>query len=77
MFEGSYVALVTPFYPDGSINFDRLKQLCQWHVDNGTDGLVVLGTTGEPPTITDDERTSIIECAQARCARPPGTDGKK
>ena len=35
MFEGSYVALVTPFYPDGSINFDRLKQLCQWHVENG------------------------------------------
>ena len=39
MFEGSYVALVTPFYPDGSINFERLKQLCQWHVENGTDGL--------------------------------------
>ena len=60
MFEGSYVALVTPFYPDGSINFERLKQLCQWHVENGTDGLVVLGTTGESSTMTHEEDDAVI-----------------
>ena len=62
MFEGSYVALVTPFYPDGSINFDRLKQLCQWHVENGTDGLVVLGTTGESSTTDTAEDAAIVRC---------------
>ena len=62
MFEGSYVALVTPFYPDGSINFDRLKQLCQWHVENGTDGLVVLGTTGESSTTDAAEDAAIVRC---------------
>lgn len=50
MFQGSYVALVTPFHPDGSVNYEKLKQLCDWHVENGTDGLVVLGTTGESST---------------------------
>ena len=62
MFEGSYVALVTPFYPDGSINFERLKQLCQWHVENGTDGLVVLGTTGESSTTDAAEDAAIVRC---------------
>lgn len=46
MFQGSYVALVTPFHPDGSVNYEKLKQLCDWHVENGTDGLVVLGHDG-------------------------------
>ena len=46
MFKGSFVALVTPFHPDGSVNFEKLKELCRWHIDNGTDGLVILGTTG-------------------------------
>ncbi len=62
MFEGSYVALVTPFYPDGSINFEKLKQLCHWHVENGTDGLVVLGTTGESSTTDAAEDAAIVRC---------------
>ena len=62
MFEGSYVALVTPFYPDGSVNFEKLKQLCQWHVENGTDGLVVLGTTGESSTTDAEEDAAIVRC---------------
>ena len=62
MFEGRYVALVTPFYPDGSINFEKLKQLCHWHVENGTDGLVVLGTTGESSTTDAAEDAAIVRC---------------
>ena len=42
MFEGSYVALVTPFHEDGTVNFEKLKQLCNWHVENGTDGIVAV-----------------------------------
>jgi len=44
-FSGSYVALVTPFHEDGSVNFDKLKELTRWHVEQGTDGIVALGTT--------------------------------
>lgn len=62
MFEGSYVALVTPFYADGSVNFEKLKELCKWHVENGTDGLVVLGTTGESSTTDAAEDAAIVRC---------------
>ena len=62
MFEGSYVALVTPFYPDGSVNFAKMKELCEWHIANGTDGLVVLGTTGENPTTEHDEDAALVRC---------------
>ena len=62
MFEGSYVALVTPFYPDGSVNFEKLAELCDWHVQSGTDGLVVLGTTGESSTTDAQEDAAIVRC---------------
>ena len=62
MFQGSYVALVTPFHPDGSVNYEKLKQLCDWHVENGTDGLVVLGTTGESSTTDAAEDAAIVRC---------------
>ena len=41
---GSYVALITPFHPDGSVKFEKLAEMCEWHVQNGTDGIVALGT---------------------------------
>ncbi|MBE5816913.1 MAG: 4-hydroxy-tetrahydrodipicolinate synthase, partial [Clostridiales bacterium] len=44
---GSIVALVTPFNEDKTINFKKLDDLCQWHVDNKTDAILVLGTTGK------------------------------
>ena len=62
MFEGSYVALVTPFHPDGSVNFEKLKELCLWHVENGTDGIVVLGTTGESSTTDHAEDAAVVRC---------------
>lgn len=62
MFQGSYVALITPFYEDGTVNFDKLKQLCNWHIENGTDGIVALGTTGEASTTTHEEDDEIVRC---------------
>lgn len=60
MFHGSIVALVTPMHKDGAIDFDSLEELVNWHIDSKTDGLVILGTTGESPTIHFDEREEII-----------------
>ena len=60
MFEGSYVALVTPF-KDGAVNYERLEQLIEFHVRNGTTGLVPCGTTGESPTLSHGEHKEVIE----------------
>lgn len=68
LFYGSGTALVTPFRGN-RIDFETLEQLIDWQIDSGTDALIILGTTGEPCTISDSERSAIIECAVARCAR--------
>ena len=60
MLKGSYVALITPFNNDGSVDYESLKTLIKWHNEQGTSGFVVLGTTAESPTITDEERQEII-----------------
>ena len=44
--QGSIVALITPFYEDGTVNFERLGEILDWHIAQGTDGILVLGTTG-------------------------------
>jgi 4-hydroxy-tetrahydrodipicolinate synthase len=56
-------ASVTPFDSDGSVNLPRFRELAVFLVENGSDGLVVTGTTGESPTLTDDERFSLYEAA--------------
>lgn len=61
MFHGSLVALVTPMQPDGSVDYASLAGLVEWHIENLTDGLVIIGTTGESPTIGSVERRQIIE----------------
>lgn len=61
MFKGSLPALVTPFTPDGELDLDTLKALVEWHVEQGTHGLVPVGTTGESPTLTHDEHRRVIE----------------
>ena len=58
---GSYVALVTPMYEDGSINFDEFERLIEYHIEKKTDGLVILGTTGESATLTHEEDEKIVE----------------
>jgi len=66
LFYGCGTALVTPF-KGNRIDFDALEGLIDWQLDCGADAIVVLGTTGEPATVTDSERSAIVECAAARC----------
>ena len=61
-FSGSYVALVTPFNEDGSVNFEKLRELTAWHVAEGTDGIVALGTTGESSTMSHEEDDEVVRC---------------
>jgi 4-hydroxy-tetrahydrodipicolinate synthase len=56
-------AIVTPFHADGSVDYDRFRELAQHLVEHGSDGLVVTGTTGESPTLTDDERFELYAAA--------------
>jgi 4-hydroxy-tetrahydrodipicolinate synthase len=56
-------AMVTPFNGDGAVNVEGFKRLCTYLVDNGSDGLVVAGTTGEAPTLSDDERLQLFAAA--------------
>lgn len=59
--QGSIVAIVTPFNQDGSVNFSKLGELVDWQIQNGTDGIVALGTTGESATMTDEEDNAVCE----------------
>ncbi len=61
MIKGSIVALITPFNEDGSVNFDKLGELLEMHVENGTDGILVLGTTGESSTMSHEEDDAVVE----------------
>ncbi len=63
MLKGSIVALVTPFAEDGSVNFEALGELLDFHVENGTDGILVLGTTGESSTMSHEEDDAVVEFA--------------
>ena len=67
MFKGSLPALVTPF-KDGAVDFDTLKALVEWHVAEGSAGLVPVGTTGESPTLTHEEHGRVIEAVVAAAA---------
>lgn len=58
---GSMVALVTPMHADGSVDWDSLASLVDWHIDQGTDGIVALGTTGESATVGFREHDEVIE----------------
>jgi len=60
MFHGSMVALVTPMGEDGALDWAALRKLIDWHVDNGTDAIVAVGTTGESPTLDVDEHVEVI-----------------
>ncbi|MFK7939774.1 MAG: 4-hydroxy-tetrahydrodipicolinate synthase [Roseovarius sp.] len=60
MFRGSFPALVTPF-KNGELDIDTLKKLVEWHVGEGSKGLVPVGTTGESPTLTHEEHETVVE----------------
>ena len=61
MFKGSGVALVTPFNEDLSVNYSKLEDLVEFHCNNQTDALIILGTTAETSTLTDEEQNKIVE----------------
>lgn len=65
---GSIVALVTPMHEDGSVDYDSLRKLIDWHIDQGTDCISVVGTTGESPTVSVEEHCEIIRVAVEQAA---------
>src|SRR5690606_3222544 len=65
---GSIVALVTPMHDDGSVDYDALRKLVDWHVEEGTDCIGVVGTTGESPTVSVEEHCEIIRVAVEQAA---------
>src|SRR5689334_14286786 len=79
MITGSLVAIVTPMRADAALDLPRFRQLIDWHVAEGTDGIVVVGTTGESPTVNFDEHKELIRIAvqHARGRKPiiAGTGG--
>ena len=66
IFTGAGVALVTPFHEDGSVNFDKLDELIDYHCENGTDSLIICGTTGESSTLSEEEHMECIKFAVER-----------
>lgn len=77
MLKGSMVAIVTPMNEDGTINFAEYEKLIHWHVEQGTQAIIILGTTGESATVTMEERTRLIQqavkCTSGRCSLIVGT----
>src|SRR5574340_318557 len=65
---GSLVAIVTPMSADGALDLDALRRLIDWHIDQGTDGICIVGTTGESPTVGFDEHCLLIRTAVKQAA---------
>ena len=59
MLKGSIVALVTPFHEDGTVNFEKLGELLDWQIENSTDGILILGTSGESSTMSHEEDDAV------------------
>ncbi len=68
MIKGSLVAIVTPMQEDGSLDFQQLRSLIDFHVAEGTDGIVIVGTSGESPTVNYDEHCKLIQVAVEQAA---------
>ncbi len=68
IFKGAGVALITPFNEDKTVNYDMLGKLIDMQIEGSTDALIVCGTTGEPATMTEEEKLSVIEFAVKRTA---------
>lgn len=69
MFSGSIVAIVTPMQADGAVDFGALDRLVQFHIDNGTDGIVAVGTTGESATLDVEEHIEVVRRVVAKTAK--------
>ena len=68
MLTGSLVAIVTPMHEDGRVDFEQFKQLIDWHIAAGTDGIVAVGTTGESATLGVEEHIAVVSAAVAHAA---------
>ena len=68
VFTGTGVAIVTPMNRDGSVNFEKFRELVEWQIENGIEAIIACGTTGEASTLDDDEHIAVIKAAieQAR-----------
>lgn len=72
MFHGSLVALVTPYTKDLEVDYDKVKELVQWHIAEGTDGIVLCGCTGEAIALSNEEKINILKAAvDAACGKIP------
>ena len=78
MIKGSIVALITPFDEEGRVNYSRLRELIDFHIEKGTDGILVLGTTGETPALTEEEQEEIVRVSiEQSSGRVPIIPGQK
>jgi 4-hydroxy-tetrahydrodipicolinate synthase len=68
MIQGSIVAIVTPMHADGSLDLPGLRKLIDWHIAEGTEGIVIVGTSGESPTVSVDEHCELIRIAVEHAA---------
>ncbi|MBD5454648.1 MAG: 4-hydroxy-tetrahydrodipicolinate synthase, partial [Lachnospiraceae bacterium] len=76
IFEGAGVAIVTPFHEDGSVNYEKFAQLLEEQIQNGTDAIIVCGTTGEASTLTHEEHLNVIKfCVETVKHRIPVVAG--
>lgn len=62
IFTGSGVAIITPFTPEGAVDFNKFEELVEWHIAEGTDAIIVCGTTGEAATLPIEEHKALIAC---------------
>ncbi|MDU6523833.1 4-hydroxy-tetrahydrodipicolinate synthase [Enterococcus devriesei] len=68
IFEGSAVALITPMKADGAVDFKKIDELVEWHINEGTDAIVACGTTGEASTLANAEHIAVIEAVVKKVA---------
>ena len=74
MITGSIVAIVTPMHEDGSLDLNSLRNLVDFHVREGTDAIVIVGTTGESPTVDVEEHCELIRVTVDHAAGPYSRD---
>ena len=66
IFQGSAVALVTPFNKNGEINFKSFEKLLEFHLENNTQAIIIFGTTGESSTLSDNEKFELLKFAASK-----------
>lgn len=68
IFTGAGVAIITPMHADGSVNYEKYRELVEWQIQNGTDAIITCGTTGESSTLTHEEHILVMKAAVEQAA---------